>query len=61
MRLADEQPDTICHNCGVLWGTEKPKNHEYRCWIDICDVCLNLKAVVDVSEWGYLKKGWNNE
>lgn len=61
MRLADEQPDNVCHDCGTKWGTQKPKHHEYRCWIDSCDVCGKLSAVIDASEWGYLKDGWNKK
>lgn len=61
MRLADNQPDNICHDCGVLWGNEKPKHHQCRTWIDTCDVCKQLRAIVDVSEWGYLKQGWDKK
>jgi hypothetical protein len=59
MKLAQEQPDNVCSDCGAKWGIHKPKNHEYRIWIDLCDVCSNTRAVIDASEFGYLKEGWD--
>ena len=62
MRLADEQPDNVCISCGDKWGMHKLKNSEsHRIWIDQCDVCWRLKPVADVSEYGYLKEGWDGE
>jgi hypothetical protein len=59
MKLAQEQPDNVCSPCGSIWGVHKPKDHQYRIWIDKCDVCLDLRAVCDASEFGYLKEGWD--
>jgi hypothetical protein len=59
MKLAQEQPDNVCSPCGSTWGVHKPKDHYYRIWIDKCDVCLDLRAVCDASEFGYLKEGWD--
>ena len=59
MKLAQEQPDNVCSLCGGTWGVHKPKDHQYRIWIDKCDVCLDLRAVCDASEFGYLKEGWD--
>jgi len=62
LRLADEQPDNVCFECGKAWGTHPLKSSESHCiWIDLCDVCLKLTAVADVSEYGYLLEGWNGE
>jgi hypothetical protein len=60
VRLANEQPDNVCLECGSKWGTHKLKNTEsHRIWIDQCDVCLKLTAVADASEYGYMKEGWD--
>jgi hypothetical protein len=59
MKLAQEQPDNVCSECGAKWGIHRPKNHEYRIWIDKCDVCSDMRAVSDASEFGYLKEGWD--
>ena len=59
MKLAQEQPDNVCSPCGSTWGVHKPKDHQYRIWIDKCDVCLDLRAVCDASEFGYLREGWD--
>lgn len=62
MRLANEQPDNVCLECGSKWGTHKLKNTEsHRIWIDQCDVCLKLTAVADASEYGYMKEGWDGD
>jgi hypothetical protein len=62
MKLAQEQPDNVCFECGEKWGVHKLKSNEsHRVWIDQCDVCLKLKAVADASEYGYLKEGWDGE
>lgn len=61
MRLAQEQPDNVCSPCGSTWGVHKPKDHQYRIWVDKCDVCLDLRAVCDASEFGYLKEGWDGQ
>jgi hypothetical protein len=62
VRLANEQPDNVCLDCGSKWGTHKLKNTEsHRIWIDQCDVCLKLTAVADASEYGYMKEGWDGE
>jgi hypothetical protein len=37
----------------------RPKDHQYRIWVDKCDVCSDLRAVCDASEYGYLKEGWD--
>lgn len=60
MKLAQEQPDDVCSDCGSKWGAHRPKDHEYRIWIDTCDVCKDLRAVSDVSEYGYMQVGWDN-
>jgi hypothetical protein len=59
MKLAQEQPDDVCSECGYKWGVHRPKNHEYRIWVDRCNVCGDLRAVSDASEFGYLKEGWD--
>jgi hypothetical protein len=59
MRLAQEQPDNVCFDCGIKWGSEKPRNHDYRVWLDTCDVCNKLTAVSDAAEYKYLKVGWD--
>jgi hypothetical protein len=60
VRLADEQPDNVCFECGKAWGTHPLKSSEnHRSWIDQCDVCLKLTAVADASEYGYMKEGWD--
>jgi hypothetical protein len=59
MKLAQEQPDNVCSPCGITWGVHKPKDHSYRIWVDKCDVCSDLRAVCDASEFGYLKEGWD--
>jgi hypothetical protein len=59
MKLAQEQPDNVCSPCGSTWGVHKPKDHQYRIWVDKCDVCLDLRAVCDASEFGYLREGWD--
>jgi len=60
VKLADEQPDNVCFDCGEKWGSHPIKNGEnHRVWIDQCDVCLRLTAVADVSEYGYMKEGWD--
>jgi hypothetical protein len=62
VRLANEQPDNVCLECGSKWGTHKLKNTEsHRIWIDQCDVCLKLTAVADASEYGYMKEGWDGD
>jgi hypothetical protein len=61
MRLAQEQPDNVCFDCGTKWGQEKPKYHDYRVWLDKCDVCNKLTAVVDAAEYKYLKVGWDGK
>jgi hypothetical protein len=61
MKLAQEQPDNVCSPCGNTWGVHKPKDHHYRIWVDKCDVCLDLRAVCDASEFGYLKEGWDGK
>jgi hypothetical protein len=62
VRLANEQPDNVCLECGSKWGTHKLKNTEsHRIWIDQCDVCLRLTAVADASEYGYMKEGWDGD
>ena len=61
MRLAQEQPDNVCTDCGNKWGLEKPRHHDYRVWLDICDVCNTLSAVCDASEYRYLKEGWDGK
>lgn len=62
MHLADQQPDNVCLSCGEKWGAHKLKNTEnYRLWVDRCDVCFDLGAVIDASEFGYLKEGWDGE
>jgi hypothetical protein len=62
VRLANEQPDNVCLECGSKWGTHSLKNSEsHRIWIDQCDVCLKLTAVADASEYGYMKEGWDGE
>lgn len=59
MKLAQQQPDNVCSECGQKWGTHRPKNHEYRIWVDCCDICNDLRAVCDSSEYGYMKTGWD--
>jgi hypothetical protein len=59
MKLAQQQPDSVCSECGTKWGTHRPKDHQYRIWVDKCDVCSDLRAVCDASEYGYLKEGWD--
>jgi len=60
VKLADEQPDNVCFDCGEKWGSHHIKNGEnHRVWIDQCDVCLRLTAVADASEYGYMKEGWD--
>lgn len=59
MKLAQEQPDDVCSECGLIWGANRPKHHEYRIWIDTCDICKDLRAVCDASEFGYMKIGWD--
>jgi hypothetical protein len=60
VKLADEQPDNVCFDCGEKWGSHSIKNGEnHRVWIDQCDVCLRLTAVADASEYGYMKEGWD--
>lgn len=61
MRLAQDQPDSICSDCGKKWGLERPKYHDYRIWIDTCDVCKKMSAVCDVAEYKYLKEGWDGK
>jgi hypothetical protein len=62
VRLANEQPDNVCLECGSKWGQHKLKSSEsHRIWIDQCDVCLRLTAVADASEYGYMKEGWDGE
>jgi len=61
MKLAQEQPDNVCSPCGSTWGVHKPKDHQYGIWVDKCDVCLDLRAVCDASEFGYLKEGWDGQ
>lgn len=61
MRLAQEQPNDVCSDCGGKWGQYKPKHHDYRVWLDTCDVCHKLSAVCDASEYGYLKVGWDGK
>ena len=61
MKLAQEQPDNVCSPCGNTWGVHKPKDHQYRIWVDKCDVCLDLRAVCDALEFGYLKEGWDGQ
>ncbi len=62
MRLANEQPDNVCLECGDKWGVHRLKNSEsHRVWVDQCDVCLKLTAVADASEYGYMKDGWDGE
>jgi predicted nucleic acid-binding Zn ribbon protein len=61
MRLAQEQPDNVCTDCGKQWGLGKPRHHEYRVWLDTCDVCKKLTAVCDASEYRYLKVGWDGK
>jgi hypothetical protein len=61
MKLAQEQPDNVCSPCGSTWGVHKPKDHQYRIWVDKCDVCLDLRAVCDASEFGYLREGWDGQ
>ena len=49
MKLADEQPDNVCFDCGDKWGSHPIKNGEnHRVWIDQCDVCLKLKNKLDL-------------
>lgn len=59
MKLAQQQPDNVCSECGAKWGTHRPKDHQYRIWVDQCDVCSDLRAVCDSSEYGYMKTGWD--
>ena len=60
MRLANEQPDNVCLECGDKWGIHRLKSSEsHRVWVDQCDVCLKLTAVADASEYGYMKEGWD--
>ena len=61
MRLAQDQPDNVCTDCGKQWGSEKPRHHDYRVWLDTCDVCNKLTAVCDASEYRYLKEGWDGK
>ncbi len=62
MKLADEQPDNVCFDCGEQWGLRPLKNGEsHRIWIDQCDVCSRLTAVADSSEYGYMKEGWDGK
>lgn len=61
MRLADEQPDNVCFDCGDKWGSHPMNGESHRVWIDQCDVCLKLTAVADASEYGYLKEGWDGD
>jgi len=61
MRLAQEQPDNVCTDCGKQWGQERPRHHDYRVWLDTCDVCNKLTAVCDASEYKYLKEGWDGK
>ncbi len=57
MKLADEQPDNVCFDCGEKWGA----GESHRVWIDQCDVCLKLTAVADASEYGYMKEGGDGD
>jgi hypothetical protein len=59
MKLANQQPDNVCSECGKKWGIHRPKDHHYRIWVDRCDVCFDTRAVCDASEYGYLKEGWD--
>ena len=62
MHLSDNQPDNVCLDCGKKWGAHTLKSSEsHRIWLDKCDVCSNLAAVADASEYGYLKEGWDGE
>jgi hypothetical protein len=62
VRLANEQPDNVCLECGDKWGIHRLKSSESHCvWVDQCDVCLKLTAVADASEYGYMKDGWDGE
>jgi hypothetical protein len=62
VKLADEQPDNVCFDCGEKWGAIPMKTGEsHRIWIDQCDVCLKLTAVADASEYGYMKEGWDGD
>jgi hypothetical protein len=62
MRLADNQPDNVCLDCGAKWGAHKLKEYEsHRIWVDKCDVCSKLGAVADSSEYGYLREGWDGQ
>jgi hypothetical protein len=61
MKLAQEQPDSVCSPCGNTWGVHRPKDHKYRMWVDKCDVCLDTRPLCDVSEFGYLKEGWDGQ
>jgi hypothetical protein len=59
MKLANQQPDNVCSECGQKWGIHRPKDHQYRIWVDCCDICNDLRAVCDSSEYGYMKTGWD--
>ena len=60
MKLADNQPDNVCFDCGEQWGLRPLKTGEsHRVWIDKCDVCNDLKPVCDASEYGYMQIGWD--
>jgi hypothetical protein len=62
VKLADEQPDNVCFDCGEKWGAIPMKTGEnHRVWIDQCDVCLKFTAVADASEYGYMKEGWDGD
>jgi len=62
MRLADQQPDNVCLDCGRKWGAHKLNSNEsHRIWLDKCDVCGELGAIADASEYGYLVEGWDGQ
>ena len=42
-----------------LNGGKRNPDTIYRVWLDTCDVCKKLTAVVDASEYKYLKEGWD--
>jgi len=65
-KLANSQPDWVCHDCGREWGAwwegsvyTGPSPHCATFHEGACSVCGETKVVTEARDFGYLRKGWS--
>jgi hypothetical protein len=64
-KIADIQPDWVCHDCGQKWGAwwegpvyTGPSPHCATFHEGNCNVCGEVKVVTEARDFGYLRQGW---